>query len=101
MNNNKIYKKRNKNKNKHDKNIFINDRNKELINQVLGINIPNSNLITNNIITTTSNMKSNQELDKISIYNIIQKNINKNLNIIDNKENSPPRKYSREFCCIT
>ena len=99
--NNKIYKKRNKNKNKYDKNRFINDRNKELINQVLGINIPNSNLITNNIITTTSNMKSNQELDKISIYNIIQKNINKNLNIIDNKENSPSRKYSREFCCIT
>ena len=106
--NNKIYKKGNKNKNKHHKNKYINDRNKELINQVLGIKIPNSNLIANNIITTTSNLKNTQEVDKIknietsfSIYNIIQKNINKNLNIIDNKENSPPRKYSREFCCIT
>ena len=98
--NNKIYKKRNKNKNKHDKNRFINDRNKELINQVLGINIPNSNLITNNIITTTSNMKSNQELDKISIYNIIQKNINKNLNIIDNNEKASQGNNGKGFCCI-
>ena len=52
-------------------------------------------------------MKDNKEVEKIknietslSIYNIIQKNINKNLNIIDNKENSPPRNYIRGFYCI-
>ena len=104
----KIYKNKKKNK-KHSKNkiVSINDRNKEIINQVLGINIPNSNIIANNIITTSSNMKDTKEVEKIknietsfSIYNIIQKNINKNLNIIDNKENSSPRKYSRGFCCI-
>ena len=71
------------------------------------MNIPNGNIISNNIITTTSNMKDNKEVEKIknietsfNIYNIIQKNINKRLNIIDNKENSPPRNYNRSFYCI-
>ena len=104
-NKNMNYKIYNKKHYKHKKSI--NDRNKEILNQVLGINIPSSNILTNNIITTSSNMKDTKEVEKIknietsfSIYNIIQKNINKNLNIIDNKENSSPRKYSRGFCCI-
>ena len=107
-NNYRIYKNRKKKKKHHEHNKTINERNKEIINQVLGINIPDTNIITNNIITTTSNIKDNKEVEKIknietsfSIYNIIQKNINKNLNIIDNKENSPQRNYSHGFCIIT
>ena len=103
-----IYKNRKKNKRHHDYNKTIDERNKQLINQVLGIKIPHPNIVTNNIITTSSNIKENKEGEKIknietsfSIYNIVQKNINKNLNIIDNKENSSPRNYSRGFCLIT
>ena len=82
---------------------------------MIGIKIPNSNIITNNIITTsTSNLKDNKidfnsiekikNIENLSIYNIIQKNFNKNLNIIENKNNdnelSNNRIYSKNFCAI-
>jgi hypothetical protein len=42
-----------------------------------------------------------KNIENVSIYNIIHKNINKNLNIIDNNEKGSPRNYDRSFCCIT
>ena len=104
----KIYKNRTKKKKYHNHNKSLyDDKSKDLINQVLGLKIPT----TKKIITTTSNIKDSKNefnsLDKmksienVSIYNIIHKNINRNLNIIDNKEKDSPRKYDRSFCCIT
>ena len=103
----KIYKSRtNKKKHYNNKNLY-DDKNKEIINQVLGIKIPT----TNNIITSTSNIKDSKNefnsieklknIENVSIYNIIHKNINKNLNIIDNNEKGTPINYDRGFCCIT
>jgi molybdopterin-binding protein len=77
----------------------------------LGIQIPNSNIITNNITTTSSkqfdnkdNFNTNEKINNIeasfSIYNIIQKNVNKNLNIIDGKENLSHNNLNRSFCNI-
>ena len=87
-----------------------NNQNNELLNQMLGIQIPDSNLMNNNIITTTSKMKDNKNdfnsvekiknIENLSIYNIIQKNINKNLNIIDNKEKATQENFGKSFCCI-
>ena len=103
----KIYKSRTKKKkyNNHNKDLY-DDKSKELINQVLGIKIPT----TKNIITTTSNMKDSKNefnsiekmknIENVSIYNIIHKNINRNLNIIDNNEKGSTRNYDRSFCCI-
>ena len=90
---------------------IYNDRNHHLINQMLGISIPNSNIIGNNIITTSSpninghkeNFNSLEQLKNetsFNIYNIIQKNINKNLNIIDNNQKISPSKWGRTFCSI-
>ena len=72
------------------------------------IKIPDSSLITNNIITTSTNLKSNKNefnsvekmknIENVSIYNFIQKNINKNLQIIDNK--SEKDNIARGFCNI-
>ena len=97
INNIKKEKKRNKN-NKAD-------NNKNFLNQVLGIELPNSNLIT-----TCSNMKDNKNdynsvekiknIENLSIYNIFQKNINRNLNIIDNNEKSSSGNSGKNFCCI-
>ena len=104
-------------KNKNSRNIILknskpkfSNKNNELINQMLGIQIPDSNMINNNIITTTSKMKDNKNdfnsveniknIENLSIYNIIQKNINKNLNIIDNKEKDDKGNYGKSFCCI-
>ena len=103
----KIYKSRtNKKKHYNNKNLY-DDKNKEIINQVLGVKIPT----TNNIITSTSNIKDSKNefnsieklknIENVSIYNIIHKNINKNLNIIDNNEKGTPINYDRGFCCIT
>ena len=106
-----IYKNKNSRRNilKNNKPKFSN-KNNELINQMLGIQIPDSNLINNNIITTTSKMKDNKNdfnsveniknIENLSIYNIIQKNINKNLNIIDNKEKDNKGNYGKSYCCI-
>ena len=84
------------------------DKNKELINQMFEIKIPDSSIITNNIITTSTNLKSNKNefnsvekmknIENVSIYNFIQKNINKNLQIIDNK--SEKDNISKRFCNI-
>ena len=104
----KIYKSRTKNKkNKTHNKALCDDKSKELINQVLGIKMPT----TKNIITTTSNLKDSKNefnsiekmknIENVSIYNIIHKNINRNLNIIDTNEKGSPRKYDRSFCCIT
>ena len=73
--------------------------------------MPNTNIITNNIITTTSNINENKDnfntVEKIknletsfSIYKIIEKNLNKNLNIIDKKEKDSPKKWNKTFCII-
>ena len=72
------------------------------------IKIPDSSLITNNIITTSTNLKSNKNefnsvekmknIENVSIYNFIQKNINKNLQIIDNK--SEKDNIAKRFCNI-
>ena len=104
--NNNIYKKKSGN-NKNKKN----SKETKIINQILGIQIPNSNIITNNITTTSSkqfdnkdNFNTNEKINNIeasfSIYNIIQKNVNKNLNIIDGKENLSHNNLNRSFCNI-
>ena len=76
---------------------------------MLGIKIP-KNKNTNNIITTSSNLKDNKNdfnsvekiknIENVSIYNIIQKNINKNFNIIDKNEKDSSRNNKKSFCCI-
>ena len=110
-NNHQIHKnKEKKRKHHHNKNKSTNNKNKELINQILDIKIPNVNITTNNIITTTSNIKDTKNefnsfekmknIENVSIYNIINKNINKNLNIIDNNEKRPPNNSDKNFCSI-
>ena len=109
-NNNKSYKNK-KNRYYNYKEPKYNKRNNQIINQMIGINMPNTNIITNNIITTSSHINENKDnfntVEKIknletsfNIYNIIQKNLNKNISIIDNKENVSPRKLNKSFCCI-
>jgi hypothetical protein len=95
----------NKNKNKNK-----NNKNGNIINQLLGINLPDAKIITNNITTISSNnnngdnFNSNEKINNIeasfSIYNIIQKNINKNLNIIDNKEQIEAKNTTKNYCYI-
>ena len=108
--NNKTHKNK-KNRYYNYKEPKYNKRNNQIINQMIGINMPNTNIITNNIITTSSHMNENKDnfntVEKIknletsfNIYNIIQKNLNKNISIIDNKENVSPRKSNKSFCCI-
>ena len=81
------------------------------MNQVLGIKLPNSNIITNNITTTSNNNNDNKEIfttnEKINnieasfnIYNIIQKSVNKNLNIIDTKEKEKDNNLNKSICII-
>ena len=41
-----------------------------------------------------------KNIENLSIYNIIQKNINKNLNIIDNKEKATQENFGKSFCYI-
>ena len=101
--------KRKKTKYKNSK-FKYRDKNKDLIHQMLQIEMPNSNMLTNNIVNTSSNMKDNKNdynsleksknFESISIYNIIQKNVNKNLNIIDNNDKTNSNNYGKNFCCI-
>ena len=101
-----IYKKRKK---KNSSKSRCDDKDKELINKMLGIKIPN-NKNTNNIITTSSNLKDNKNdfnsvekiknIENVSIYNIIQKNINKNFNIIDKNEKDSSRNNKKSLCYI-
>ena len=101
--------KRKKTKYKNSK-FKYRDKNKDLIHQMLQIEMPNSNMLTNNIVNTSSNMKDNKNdynsleksknFESISIYNIIQKNVNKNLNIIDNNDKNCSNNYGKSFCCI-
>ena len=109
----RIYHK-NKKKMKNNTNINpsnFNGKNNTLINQMLGIKIPQSSIITNNIITTSSNIKDTNKnefnsvekikgIENVSIYNIIQKNINKNLNIVDKNENDNQNNFWKGFCSI-
>ena len=93
---------------KSDKKRFKNNKSenkKNFLNQMLRIELPNSNLLT-----TCSNMKDNKNdynsvekiknIENLSIYNIFQKNINKNLNIIDNNEKANQGNNGKSFCCI-
>ena len=108
-NQHKISTKRKRKKDYFNQTSVKNNRNKRLINQMLSIKIPSTNIITNNIITTATNINENKEnfssvekiknIESFSIYNIIQKNINKNLNIIDNKE-STSEKNNTKYCNI-
>ena len=102
----KIYKNK---KRKNDGKSKINDKDEELINKVLGLKISNSKN-NNNIITTSSNLKENKNdfnsvekiknIENVSIYNIIQKNINKNFNIIDKNEKTESININKSICCI-
>ena len=102
--------KKRKKKNLKNINSKFSNKNNELINQILGIQIPDTNLINNNIITTTSKMKDNKtdfnsvdnikNIENLSIYNIIQKNINKNMNIIDKKEQENQGNFGKSFCSV-
>ena len=101
----KIFKNKKRKKDDKSKNK---DKNEELINKMLGLKLINSKN-GNNIITTSSNLKESKKdfnsvekiknIENVSIYNIIQKNINKNLNIIDNKE-STSEKNNTKYCNI-
>ena len=108
--NNNSYKNK-KNRYYNYKEPIFDNRNNQIINQMIGINMPNTNIITNNIITTTSNINENKDnfntVEKIknletslNIYKIIQKNLNEDLNIIDKKEKDNPRKWSKTFCWL-
>ena len=111
-NKNKLYKNKKKNYYNNKESIYEDeDKSNQLINQTLGIKIANNNIISNNILTTSSKINEHKEninsIEKIknldsavNIYNIIHKNINKNLNIIDNKEQINVTKSSTTFCCI-
>ena len=67
-------------------------------------------LSNSNLLTTCSNMKDNKydynyikkikNIENLSIYNIFQKNIDKNLYIIDNYENVSSGNNGKGFCCI-
>ena len=98
-------------KESNNKGKYKNKKNgNKIINQILGINLPEANIITNNITTISSNnnnndnFNTNEKINNIeasfSIYNIIQKNINKNLNIIDNKEKIEDKKITQNYCII-
>ena len=104
--NNEIHKKKSVNNKSKNKN-----KETKIINQILGIRLPNKNIITNNLTTTSSkqfdnkdNFNTNEKINNIeasfSIYNIIQKNVNKNLNIIDGKENLSQNNLNKSFCNI-
>ena len=107
----KIYKKRKKKKDIFS-NKSIKNKNKELINQMLGIQVTDNNITTaNNIINTSSNnIKDNKiefnsiekmkNIENVNIYNIVHKNINKNLNIIDNNEKGNSSNNNKGFCLI-
>ena len=97
-------------KNCNNKNKNKNNDNNGIINQILGIQIPNTQIITNNITTISSNnnnndnFNTNEKINNIeasfSIYNIIQKNINKNLGVVGDKEKIEENKLSKNFCII-
>ena len=53
-NNHKIYK-------NHKKRYYNDKNNNQLINQMLGINIPNTNILANNIITTSANINEHRD----------------------------------------
>ena len=108
-NNHKIYKNR-KNRYYNYKKLS-NDRDKKIINHMIGMKKPDSNIISNNIITTSSNIneyKNNiNSLEKIkkteesfNIYNIIPKNSHQNVSIKNNIEILSPRQLDKKFCCI-
>ena len=77
---------------------------------MLGLQTSNLNLTNNNFITTSSKMKNNKDdfnsveniknIENLSIYNIFQKNINKNLNFIDKKEKETQSNFGKSFCCV-
>ena len=108
-NNFKIY--RNKRKKYYKYNASLkDDNNNQLINQILGIKIPNHQILRNNILTSSSNINEPRDnynsvekiknIENLSIYNIFQKNIDKNLYIIDNYENVSSGNNGKGFCCI-
>ena len=77
---------------------------------MLGLQTSNLNLTNNNFIATSSKMKNNKDdfnsveniknIENLSIYNIFQKNINKNLNFIDQKEKETQSNFGKSFCCV-
>ena len=99
----------NKKKWKKNKSNYSNQNNK-LLNQMLGLQTSNLNLTNNNFIATSSKMKNNKDdfnsveniknIENLSIYNIFQKNINKNLNFIDKKEKETQSNFGKSFCCV-
>ena len=105
--NNKIYKEKN-----HDykiNNEFYKkekDHNKQNVNDILGTPIPNSNIILNNIQTFSSdiNENTNNKINNIEasfrIYNIIHKNVNKQLNIFNNNDKNTNSSSSKGLCYI-
>ena len=102
----KIFKNKKRKKDDKSKNK---GKNEELINKMLGLKLINSKN-GNNIITTSSNLKESKKdfnsvekiknIENVSIYNIIQKNINKNFNIIDKNEKDESKNINKGFCCI-
>ena len=92
----KIMKNRKRKYYNHDSSIY-DDKNNQIINQMLGIQLPH-NILANNIISGSPEKKDNfynsvgkiKNIDaSVNIYNIIQKNF-------DNNEKDSPRKKS--FC---
>ena len=112
INNNNIYRNNNhKKKNENNKSKKNNNKERKIINKILGMQFPRTNIITNNITTNSSNhndnknnFNTNEKINNIeasfSIYNIIQKNVNKNLNIIDSKDKIGQNNLNKSFCFI-
>ena len=109
-NNFKIY--RNKGKKYYKYNVSLkDDNNNQLINQILGIKIPNHQILRNNILTTSSNINeprdnynSVEKFKKMdssqSIYNIYPNNLNKNMYSLENVTKIIPTTKNNFFCNI-
>ena len=112
INSNNIYRNKGHNKkNGNNKSKKNNNKERKISDKILGKKCPGTNIITNNIMTNSSNnndnknnFNTNEKKNNIeasfNIYNIIQKNVNKNLNIIDNKDIINQNGLNKSFCII-
>ena len=109
-NNFKIYKNKGEKYYKYNESLK-DDNNNQLINQILGIKIPNHQILRNNILTSSSNINELRDnynsVEKIkkmdssqSIYNIYPNNLNKNMYSLENVTKIIPTTKNNFFCNI-
>ena len=109
-NNFKIYKNKGEKYYKYNESLK-DDNNNQLINQILGIKIPNHQILRNNILTSSSNINELRDnynsVEKIkkmdssqSIYNIYPNNLNKNMYSLENVTKVIPARKNNFFCNV-